>query len=80
METGPRSSAEVLKESSRGLRGSIAEELTQPAPQFSKDSSNLLKFHGMYPQSDRDARKAGQPPVPGVMKPIRRGRTRRRFR
>lgn len=62
-----RSSAELVKENSRGLRGNIAEELTNESPQFTKETSQLLKFHGIYPQSDRDARKAGQEPQYGSM-------------
>lgn len=62
-----RSPAELVKENSRGLRGRIEEELAQDAPQFSKETSQVLKFHGIYPQSDRDSRKAGQEPQYGAM-------------
>lgn len=49
--------AETLKKESRNLRGGIANELTEPAPKFSSQSAALLKFHGMYQQEDRDARR-----------------------
>ncbi len=62
-----RTGAELVKINSHGLRGSIAEELDNNAPQFSKDASTVLKFHGIYSQQDRDARKAGLAPVHGSM-------------
>lgn len=37
-------------------RGMIAEELAGDAPVFSSDSYELLKFHGIYQQDDRDVR------------------------
>jgi sulfite reductase (ferredoxin) len=49
---------EAVKGASRGLRGSLAEELADGAPSFSHDSSVLLKFHGVYSQDDRDVRSA----------------------
>jgi sulfite reductase (ferredoxin) len=52
--------ADVLKKNSRGLRGGIAGELEAAAPGFSKEAAQLLKFHGVYPQQDRDARKRGE--------------------
>ena len=49
------SGAETLKAGSRGLRGSIAEELTgTPKGGISEGAYNLLKFHGTYEQFDRD--------------------------
>jgi sulfite reductase (ferredoxin) len=57
----PKLSAnESLKESSRFLRGTIADELQQPTDQFDKDNIQLLKFHGTYQQDDRDQRAAGK--------------------
>ena len=50
------SSAETLKRESRHLRGTIAEELTNPLPWFSKPATGILKFHGIYQQDDRDVR------------------------
>lgn len=51
---------EALKRESRGLRGSIAHELREPTERFSEESVQLLKFHGVYQQDDRDARKASR--------------------
>jgi sulfite reductase (ferredoxin) len=48
---------EKIKATSNHLRGTIAEELGQSAPTFSEDSAQLLKFHGVYQQDDRDRRK-----------------------
>jgi sulfite reductase (ferredoxin) len=52
-----RSPVELIKESSRQLRGTLAEELAQPVDHFSEANKQLLKFHGSYQQEDRDARK-----------------------
>lgn len=52
------SGAEVIKAASRHLRGSIAAELANEAAQFSKDTTLVLKFHGIYQQHDRDLRRA----------------------
>jgi sulfite reductase (ferredoxin) len=48
---------EQIKAESRALRGSIREELTNPERWFSDAAEKLLKFHGIYQQEDRDARK-----------------------
>ncbi len=49
------SGAETLKAGSRGLRGTVAEELlTTPRGGVSEGTYNLLKFHGTYEQFDRD--------------------------
>src|SRR2546421_12149179 len=48
---------ERTKASSNHLRGTIAEELGQQAPAFGEESVQLLKFHGVYQQDDRDRRK-----------------------
>ena len=50
MTTNP---IEVLKATSNHLRGSLAEELANPDPSFSKDGQVLVKFHGFYQQKDR---------------------------
>src|SRR3712207_642577 len=55
-----RSKVEVVKETSRGLRGGIADQLAQDTDQFSGSDPQLLKFHGVYQQEDRDARKAAR--------------------
>src|SRR5262245_56062073 len=52
-----RSGAEVVKENSRFLRGTIADELAADGDHLSDANKNLLKFHGSYQQDDRDARK-----------------------
>lgn len=52
-----RSKVEVIKEESRQLRGTLAEELRHDH-EFNADSEQLLKMHGIYQQDDRDARKA----------------------
>jgi len=57
-----RSKAELLKERSRHLRGAIQEELRPAWPGFSKETVQILKFHGVFQQADRDARRAGSPP------------------
>jgi sulfite reductase (ferredoxin) len=51
------SPVEAIKENSRQLGGTIAEELAQEADHFSEQNKQLLKFHGTYQQEDRDARK-----------------------
>lgn len=52
------SKVETIKSQSRGLRGNLSEELSQPTPRFTKESTQLLKFHGIYQQEDRDQRKS----------------------
>jgi sulfite reductase (ferredoxin) len=51
------SKVEKIKATSNHLRGTIAEELVQDAPAFGEESVQLLKFHGVYQQDDRDRRK-----------------------
>ncbi|MCS6976368.1 MAG: NADPH-dependent assimilatory sulfite reductase hemoprotein subunit [Gemmatales bacterium] len=55
--TPKRSGVEIVKENSRYLRGNIVAELNDGTDHVSKDSYQLLKFHGTYQQEDRDARK-----------------------
>lgn len=50
-------SPDHLKRQSDYLRGPIAAELGDPNPQFGADSQQLLKFHGIYQQDDRDVRR-----------------------
>lgn len=52
------SAAEQVKAASRRLRGTIAEELANSEPAFRKDTTLVLKFHGIYQQHDRDVRRA----------------------
>jgi sulfite reductase (ferredoxin) len=48
---------ETIKATSNHLRGLIKEELLEDTPAFADDSEQLLKFHGIYQQDDRDRRK-----------------------
>lgn len=48
---------ESLKAESRYLRGTIAEELAGGEPAFTTDAGQLLKFHGIYQQDNRDQRR-----------------------
>lgn len=51
------SPVERIKTSSRGLRGTLTESLTDAhTGSLRDDDQNLLKFHGMYQQDDRDRR------------------------
>ena len=55
---------ELLKLKSPTLAGTIALTLLDPqAVQFSPDDALYLKFHGIYPQDDRDVRKSGKRPI-----------------
>ncbi len=51
---------EALKRDSHGLRGTLPEELAAPTDHFGEGSVQLLKFHGIYQQDDRDARKGAR--------------------
>ncbi len=61
------SGAETVKAASRHLRGQILEELVLDRPDFTKETVQILKFHGTYQQGDRDQRRAGQPQEMGSM-------------
>jgi len=53
----PLSDNERIKHESNFLRGSIAEDLNdQLTGGFSSDNFQLIRFHGMYQQDDRDIR------------------------
>ncbi len=54
-----KSKVEVLKDESRQLRGTIASDLSAHAPSVGAGSRQLLKFHGLYEQDDRERRKQG---------------------
>ena len=56
-EEKKKAKLETVKENSRFLRGTIAEELARDTSNFSSDNAGLLKFHGTYQQDDRGARK-----------------------
>ncbi|SHH93196.1 assimilatory sulfite reductase (NADPH) hemoprotein subunit [Ferrimonas marina] len=54
---GPLADNERIKGQSRGLRGTIAEDLKDDLTGgFSADNFQLIRFHGMYQQDDRDIR------------------------
>lgn len=57
-EEAKRSKVEIIKETSRQLRGTLGEELQADIDHFCADSEQLLKPHGIYQQDDRDERKA----------------------
>lgn len=50
------SKVEGIKKQSNQLRGTIKEELQEETPRFSEDNVQVLKFHGVYQQDDRDLR------------------------
>ncbi len=54
------SKVEKIKAESNGLRGSLASELAEPTENFDESGVQLLKFHGIYQQEDRDQRKAAR--------------------
>jgi sulfite reductase (ferredoxin) len=56
--SGVGSKVEKIKADSNYLRGRIAEELAEDTTHFSEDQIQLIKFHGMYQQEDRDERQA----------------------
>lgn len=53
---GEGSKVERIKVASDHLRGQIAEELSQDTTHFAEDQVQLIKFHGIYQQENRDAR------------------------
>ena len=50
-------SVEQIKTRSKFLAGTIAEELDNDEPSFDADTQQIIKFHGIYQQDDRDVRK-----------------------
>ena len=62
MPPGPRkpkrtkSKLEDIKAQSHGLRGDLQEDLQQDEDHFDEAGKQLLKFHGIYQQDDRDRR------------------------
>ena len=54
------SKVEVIKENSNQLRGDLAAGLENGSSGFDESSVQLLKFHGLYQQEDRDERKAAK--------------------
>lgn len=56
-ELGPLADNERLKRESKNLRGTIVEDLQDRITGgFTKDNFQLIRFHGMYQQDDRDIR------------------------
>ncbi len=53
---GKVSTSEEIKSASNGLRGTISQELESPGSGFSPANAQLLKFHGVFQQEDRDVR------------------------
>lgn len=51
------SKVEAIKARSNHLRGTIAQELREETEAFGEDNVQVLKFHGVYQQDDRDRRK-----------------------
>jgi sulfite reductase (ferredoxin) len=64
MTARPKSNApsgvEAVKAASNYLRGTLAEQIHNPTDHFDEDGKQLLKFHGLYQQDDRDQRKAAR--------------------
>ena len=55
---GPLADNERLKRESNFLRGTIEQDLQDPLTGgFNGDNFQLIRFHGMYQQDDRDLRK-----------------------
>ncbi|MBI3828201.1 MAG: NADPH-dependent assimilatory sulfite reductase hemoprotein subunit [Planctomycetes bacterium] len=52
------SEVEGVKRNSNKLRGTIKETLASGATHFEGPNANLIKFHGMYQEDDRDERSA----------------------
>ena len=53
---------ERIKLASDGLRGGLREAAVSATPNFEESDVQLLKFHGVYQQDDRDQRvKRGEP-------------------
>ncbi len=54
-----KQSLETIKLESNGLSGPLPKELRSEADHFSEAAKQLLKFHGIYQQHDRDVRGRG---------------------
>jgi sulfite reductase (ferredoxin) len=59
-EPGKAGKAEAIKENSRQLYGTVADELRSGDPKFSGPNVAVLKHHGTYQQDDRDNRGGGK--------------------
>ena len=51
---------EVIKTAIPTLAGNIAATVASGSDQFSADDQQFIKFHGIYQQDDRDARKVSK--------------------
>ena len=51
------SPVELTKRASRNLRGDLAEQLLAPGANVTEEAGQLLKFHGIYAQDNRDSRR-----------------------
>jgi sulfite reductase (ferredoxin) len=58
--TAPPSKVEQIKAESRGLRGGLAEQVAGDGEPVTGPDAQLLKFHGIYQQENRDARRAAR--------------------
>ncbi len=56
MSDKKKSKVELIKENSNKLRGTLPEQLASDSNKFDKEGYELLKFHGIYQQDDRDLR------------------------
>jgi sulfite reductase (ferredoxin) len=56
-ETKTESPVEAIKRASNFLRGDLASDLSTVEPNVTNDSEQLLKFHGIYAQDQRDVRR-----------------------
>jgi len=57
-ETKTESGVEAVKRASNYLRGDLDSDLSNQLPNVTNDSEQLLKFHGIYAQDQRDVRRA----------------------
>ena len=56
-ETKTESVVEAVKRASNYLRGNLDSDLTNELPNVTNESEQLLKFHGIYAQDNRDVRR-----------------------
>lgn len=56
-ETKTESTVEVIKRASNYLRGDLANDLANDQLSVTNESEQLLKFHGIYAQDNRDVRR-----------------------
>lgn len=54
------SSVEIIKAASNQLRGNLAADLENSSNHFDEAGKQLIKFHGLYQQDDRDQRKSAR--------------------